>query len=193
MLLSLVEKPTESIKRGFFPWLDIDTEDKVGPDTDSDTKEVSSTIRTPAFELTITLSASTTAHHLFEVIFSDNNFHQIIAQTNIHILSQPPLLSYREFQDMSNLTVQMSKDNAIRCIGLCTNKVNNLAEPLKEKGYCLITNFSLVDLLQDLFSDGISCIATTQADRRKWPQELKSLVNQGYHKTVVVNRVQAIV
>ena len=88
----------------------------------------------------------------------------------------------------------MSKNNAIRCIGLCTKMVNNLAEPLKGKGCCLITNFSLVDLLQDLFSDGIGCIAMTQADRRKWPQELKSLLlDRGYHKTVVVNRVQAII
>ena len=68
MLLILVEKPTESIERGFFPWLDVDTKDEVGPDTDSDTEEVSSTIRTPTFELTITLPitlpTSTTAHHL---------------------------------------------------------------------------------------------------------------------------------
>ena len=53
--------------------------------------------------------------------------------------------------------------------------------------------FSSVNLFQDLFNDGISCI-TTRAYRKKWSQELKSLLlDWGQHESVTVNKVQALV
>ena len=98
---------------------------------------------------------------------------------------------------MCDFTVYTGKDNTTtgRCIGLGAKVVKCLAEPLKGKGYCLVFDnyFSSVDLLEELFNDGIGCVATIQADRKKWPQELKSLVlDRGQHKSMI-NKVQAFV
>jgi len=97
---------------------------------------------------------------------------------------------------MCDFAVYTGKDDSGRCVGLGAKVVKNLAEPLKSKGYCLVFDnyFSSVDLLQDLFNDGTGCVATTRADRKKWPQELKSLsLSRGQHKSVIVNKVQAFV
>jgi len=48
---------------------------------------------------TITLPASATACDFFELIFSNSIIDQIVAQANIHALSNSPSSAYREWQD----------------------------------------------------------------------------------------------
>lgn len=71
-------------------------------------------------------------------------------------------------------------------------KQSNLS-PILQLNY-VPPSYANADLLQDLFNDSIGCIATTQADRKKQPQELRPLsLNQGQHNYVMISKVQAFV
>jgi len=135
MLLILA---TESIARTFFeffffPGVDVDTEDDISPDSEESDSDMevtcSSTTRTqlPKFDQacgpTITLPASVTACDFFELIFSDNIIDQIVAQANIHALSNSLSSGYRKWQNATPKMVRsfLGGGYSYRSQKICSN------------------------------------------------------------------------
>ena len=52
--------------------------------------------------LTVTLPASDTACEFFELTFLEDLIDQIVAQSNIYAISNPPSSEYREWQDVTS-------------------------------------------------------------------------------------------